>query len=362
VFALVSSGEPAYAAAAPSADESQQRDPRERELVVLTGAMHVDKIYKSMTGPIDTRAVKLLGSRPPELLWLTGYSMDVVGEDGETPDSMEFECHSSLSWPRKPQSGLHRPVGRAFTLSGGQTDLRFPPGFGLPVWSDEVLTIASQVLNLNRPDIDQMVRHRTRVRYVRDGDLTKPMKPLVQRGTFVMVSLKDGAVYSVEDPNETIAEASCQEGAVPPNVEGHVYKDDLNRPFAGHWVVPPGRHEYHMLVTEQMQLPYDTTLHFIGVHVHPYSESLELRDLNTGETVWKSEQRNLTGRVGLEWIDYFSQEKGLPIYKDHDYELISVYDNTSGKDSDGMASMFLYYLDKEFSRSALDRPTSFVGK
>ena len=125
------------------------------------------------------------------------------------------------------------------------------------------------------------------------------------------------------------------------------------RRFAGHWVVPRGRHEYRTLVTDQLQIPFDTTVHFVGVHVHPHSESLELRDLTTGESVWKGVQQNSRTRVGLDWIDYFSSEQGFPIYKDHQYELISVYDNPGAGRADAMASMFLYYLDREFDRGAV---------
>ena len=39
------------------------------------------------------------------------------------------------------------------------------------------------------------------------------------------------------------------------------------------------------LVTELMSLPYDTTVHYIAVHLHPFAESLELIDLTTGKNV-----------------------------------------------------------------------------
>ena len=39
--------------------------------------------------------------------------------------------------------------GRLFTLSQGQLEIDFPPGFGMPIWSDEDLNLTAQVLNLN---------------------------------------------------------------------------------------------------------------------------------------------------------------------------------------------------------------------
>ena len=133
--------------------------------------------------------------------------------------------------------------------------------------------------------------------------------------------------------------------------------DDVGRRFSGHWVVKPGRHEYKTLATERLAVPHDTTIHFIGIHVHPYSESLELKDLTTGKTVWKSFHQSFTQRIGVSWMDYYSSEEGLPIYKDHDYELISVYNNPTDQDSDAMAQLMIYYHDKEFTPSGLKHDT-----
>ena len=35
------------------------------------------------------------------------------------------------------------------------------------------------------------------------------------------------------------------------------------------------------------------------------------------------------------------------MFKDHEYELIAIYDNTSGVDQDAMATMWLYRLAPE---------------
>jgi hypothetical protein len=328
-------------------------DPREAERELVSDPFLVDRIYRSMLGPVFARQEPIESASEPELLWITGYAMSVVGADGRSPHSMEFECHSNLGWPREVPEGFRRPVQRAFTLTQGQTDVRLPPGFGLPVLSSERIGAFSQVLNLSQPKGSRTVRHRLQIRYLRDRELPEPPKPLVVTHAFVMASLEgEPAVFNVADPSAELAGATCQAGALPPGVKG-VYVDKLERRFAGHWVVPPGRHEYRTLVTDQLQIPYDTTVHFIGVHVHPYSRSVELRDLTTGESVWKGVQQTSEGRVGLDWIDYFSSEAGFPIYKDHQYELISVYENPGSERSDAMASLFLYYLDHEFDRGAV---------
>lgn len=323
--------------------------PREQEREFVSEVFRVDRIFRSMLGPVFSRPAALIEGEPAELVWLTGFSVDIVGEDGQSPGSIEYECHSNLAWPpgKKPE-GLHRPTVRAFTLTQGQTDVRLPPGTGLPALSDEKLNVFSQVLNLSQPNGSRSVRHRLRVRYVRDRDLGEPIKPLVMTHAFVMVSLEGkDVVYNVEHPSQEIEGASCNAGLLPPGIGG-VYQDSKGRKFAGHWVVTPGRHEWRTLVTDQMKIPYDTTIHFIGVHVHPFSRSLELRDLTAGKSVWKSYQRDSEGRTGLDWVDFYSSPEGIPVYANHHYELVSSYDNPTETASDAMATMFIYYHDKRF--------------
>ncbi len=49
-------------------------------------------------------------------------------------------------------------------------------------------------------------------------------------------------------------------------------------------------------------------------------------------------------------MDYYSSEEGIPVFADHEYELVSVYDNSSGKPQDSMAVMYIYMLDQQFDR------------
>jgi hypothetical protein len=127
--------------------------------------------------------------------------------------------------------------------------------------------------------------------------------------------------------------------------------DALGRKFTGHWVVPPGREERRTLVNELLAIPYDTTIHYIGVHLHPFAESLELRDLTTGETLYRARARGPDAGIGLAHVEHYASAEGIPLYADHDYEMVSVYDNTSGEDQDAMATFFIYLRDPEAERA-----------
>jgi len=314
----------------------------------------VDRKYRSMLGPQSTQTIYLLGegSGEEELLWVTGFRAVMVGADGETPISQEFMCHSNLDMNmrlHKRLLGLEREApDRVFTLSQGQQDVAFPPGFGMPVYSSEPFRLTTQVLNLNVEGEPFQVRHKVTVSFVRDRDLKVKMKPLMQvvANGLVLIDGKD-PYYDVPLPDPNTHGSGCLTGLSAVSAD-HLVADQQGRRFSGHWVVKPGRQVNHTNVTRYMDLPFDTRVHYIAVHLHPFAESLELRDLTAGTTVYKSLAQGIPGKIGLSKVDAFSSPEGIALYKDHEYELISVYDNTSSQDQDSMAVMYMYALDAEF--------------
>lgn len=336
--------------------EDTSADSDVRRATFLSESYVVDREYRSMKGPQSSQTIYLGQRDPEELLWVTGFSAVMVGEDGESPMSQEFMCHSNLDMNMR----LHRRLfdmeretpNRVFTLSQGQQELRFPDGFGLPILSSEPFRLTTQVLNLNDGGQSFRVRHRVEVEYVAD-DPGRTMKPLMQLAANGLV-LVDGEdpYYDIPEADPEIHGPGCLVGTSATGNDHHV-TDSQGRRFSGHWLVKPGRQVNHTNVTRFMDLPFDTTVHYIAVHLHPFAESLELRDLTAGATVFKSHAQASDGRIGLDRVDYFSSETGLPLFVDHEYELISVYDNTSGTNQDSMAVMYLYVLDKEFRRPSM---------
>ena len=308
----------------------------------------VDAIYKSMQGPASAQRIRLAKLPSQELLWVVAYQTEIVDAGKTQTLGPDFMCHNNLSIA---DLGDHRqrfqwPEGakRVFTLSQGQMEVEFPKGFGIPVLSDEPFTVNTQVLNHNREGASFQVRHKTTVRFVRDRELDTPMRALFQQGvqSLVLVDGDDGHFHGRAD-DDGGGSAECSIGK--PAGQQKDVTDPEGRVFNGHWVVEPGREERRTRVTPYLQLPADTTVHYIAVHLHPFAVSLALRDLTEDETVFESFARNTAGRIGLEHVDHYSSVEGIPIYRDHEYELVSVYDNTSGQPQDAMAVMFLYHHD-----------------
>jgi hypothetical protein len=332
---------------------------------IFSPVYHVDRIYSSMRGPMSNLKFRL-HDRKPELVWVTGFRADMMSADGVLPVSAEFMCHSSLEldgveYMNRFRSELGLTSNRLFTASQGQLSLELPPGFGIPMLSDTLLTLNTQVLNHNLPDADIEVRHRVSVDFVLDRDLTTPMKPLLQRGVYAM-KVVDGqgrhyglASHEVEDQKHG---EGCLPGEDASGSQSHVESDPLGREFTGFWVVPPGREVNHTRVTPKLRLPHDTTVHAIAVHLHPFAESLALRDLTTDEILFESRARQTGEGIGLSRVETFISEEGFRLYADHEYELVSVYDNTSGRDQDSMAVMYMYVLAPDLHSGDLKGTTT----
>jgi hypothetical protein len=338
---------------------------------VLSQVYEVDRIYKSMQGPSSLDQVTLREEEERELLWIVGFEAVMMDPKGSERISQEFMCHTNLDIDiekhQKRFGDDKRLTGRLFTLSQGQYRIDLPEGFGIPIISDELIDVNTQVLNLNMHEGKRRVRHKVTMRYVRDRDLKQPMKALFVAGAFGLKLLEGTDGHYGLEPGKKMAmghgehhhgqhaedHTACLPGA---NAGKNSFDDGKGRTFTGHWVVKPGREVNHTRVTELMDLPYDTTVHYVAVHLHPFAESLELRDLTTGKTVYKAKTRQADEGIGLAHVDFFSSEEGFPVYADHEYEIVSVYNNTSNEDQDSMAVLNLYMRDQGFNKPDLSKP------
>lgn len=323
---------------------------------MLSEVYTIDRKFRSMEGPASTKSIYLANAAEPELLWLVGVKTEMVGADGKTPQLPELMCHVNVDYDASRHSTLFntsRAVSaRLVTLSQGVTAVRVPDGFGFPVASNEPLQLFTQVLNHNIDKPGNMkVRHRVTFEYVRERDRKTPMKPLLNVGASGMVLLNNNplAVPTAVDLGGAHG-ATCLMAPRAPNARASSgdYVDPKGRKFTGHWIVPPGRQVNHSDVTWFMDLPFDSRLHYAAVHLHPFAESLTLRDVTANKTIFAARAKNPAKGVGLTDVESFASVAGVPLYKSHQYELVSVYNNPTSTTHDSMASVFLGLEDRGF--------------
>ncbi len=349
----------------PARPEGETRSNGSNWVEVVSKPYTLDKIYLSMTGPSGNHPVTcLLPNAKPQLVWLTGLRTEVLDADNRETISPEFCCHANLTFdPKKITPDKHNAEfansthmdWRFFTLVPGRLQESLPPGYGLPVMSDTPLDFFTMSLNLNVPDHAVKVRFKTTIDFVRDADLTTPMKPLFRRALYVVQPL---AGSGMEHMKMCTSMTHPGEGCVEPmgtnNLNAVVStKDGVQAQFGNdvtyHWMVPPGRHSYRVkVVANQLNLAASTTLHYATAHLHPYGESLELYDLTTAKSVLKIQAEDFKDKVGVMHMGEFQSASGIVVDPSHQYELRAEYNNTTSKDVDAMAILYLYLLEKDF--------------
>lgn len=326
---------------------------------ILSKSYKIDKKYASMRGPYGFDDVRLYDGDKPELLWIVGYKTTVIDADSSGAMSQEFMCHANLDFEAKDyyeRFPTSPPVsGRVFTLSQGQQDIRFPEGFGIPVTSDLPISLATQVLNLNIDKPEGLeVKHKVDIFYVRDSEVQGQMVALFQGAAEGFKALGEARHYGFtpEEVEEMDAMGSgCSVGS--PAVDGDTDDDTHGQKFTAHWIVPPGKEVNVTNVTRFMNLPYDTTVHYIAVHLHPFAERLVLEDLTNKTVVFDATVTPAVDKVGIASINHYSSVEGIKVYKDHQYQLTSTYNNTSDHDVDSMAVMYMYLRDTKFAKPDL---------
>lgn len=238
----------------------------------------------------------MLELRFPEPVWVLAYETEIYDSSGQPPKE-DYLCHTFLGNQRVEQVTDHaghvlsnemRVVfSDAFTRS-----MQLPDGFGIRLSADDDLQWVPMFNN--RGDNTARLGMRARVHFIREADLKKPLQPL----------------YSVLEAVQT----------------PHLF------------FVAPGRHEREAEFT----LDFNGKIHFIGAHVHPYSESIVVWNKSRDEAVWDGHSTmNAKGEtVGME---VFSSETGYPVRAGETYALRSVYNNPTQDHIDAMAGVFIFY-------------------
>lgn len=393
----------AFACGSPDGHDEASVPPTAPEAVsaqrveLVSDPILIDRIFASMDGPSILENLALENGTPGDLLWLTGIENQALAAETGELLSQEFLCHSNLALNSAEQlaregasfSATANLEARLMTLIQGQNAMALPPGFGLPVIAGEPLSFFSMVINKNESDVPFSVRVRTTIDYVRDqgqpvNGQSEPIVPLFRRRLFTFLEATDPAASmhaehgghgdhgehsghgghgdhggggdhgshgdhaSMDDTKAAIAPSASVEATLGHDAAGNVY--------TMHWLVPPGRHEYRNDVTRQLQLPFDTTAHYVTAHLHPYGESIALVDRTTGETLFSLEAEAYTDRVGIADMESFSSIDGATLARDHEYELVTVYDNTTDAPIDAMGIVYLHLRDHAFSRTSAAGP------
>jgi hypothetical protein len=297
-----------------------------------------------------------------KLYWLKGITVEILDENERVVDS-EFLCHINIDLPnldmhQQALGNRHLRTDRVVTLSQGCSSFFLPEGTGFPIASDETLRISFQVAN-RTTDKHRRVKERVKFYLVPDSELVYPITALTWWTNFVQVVVDGNNNQSVtsDDSLCSLCLPLVQGVNAPNSSPGSVRADINGRRVSGHFVVPPGLNKYTTpwSYNDTMFPGGDLKVRCAWFHIHPFCESMSLIRY---ESQTKEKRALLTGHMststarGLELthIDVLDFKDGLDVPATGAYEVEVVYNNTSGKAQDSMASMGLYVEDKTFIR------------
>jgi hypothetical protein len=314
----------------------------------------VDRIIPSMQGPFHTTDFKIYGPNREngQLAWLTSIQLEVLDAHTSRQLSEEFLCHANINshlpkagsenFPEDFYRSEQQKEMRILDLVQGHVGIQFPKGFGVPIMTGTAFNFGSMVVNNNPLAEPKQVVIRASIHYVMDSEAAF-MKPLKREAIAIKVPVEKTQKDSEQLPLVQPSKDHCD---LP-------FFVDRDEPY--HWLVPPGKHVYRRTFAADSKFLYDTTVHYIAVHLHSYAISLELWDRTLNQRVFMSQAKNYSDRIGISHLQHYSSEEGIPVYRDHEYELVSVYHNPTESPVDAMAIMYLYYWDKKFDVAVLSR-------
>ena len=224
-----------------------------------------------------------------EPVWVIGYKSTIYDPVGKLPRE-NYLCHTFFGDQKVVQRQDQRM--RAIYSDGFTPEVRLPDGFGLPFTPQD--SIHWMPMFNNRDDGPAKVEMRIEVTVIRQKDLAKPLRRLYS------------TLRSVQLP--------------------HLF------------YIAPQRHERETTFA----LPFDGRIHFMGTHIHPYGESIELFNVTRQERVWKGAMKK-NAADGMAAMEIYSSAEGYPVKAGESYRLTSVYNNSTSAPIDAMAAVFLFF-------------------
>lgn len=370
------------------------------KLQFVSRSYMLDQVYGSMQGPSGNHpAIGLMPDRPAdETVWLTGIETQVVDAQNQQPISNEYFCHSNLtlnpeaSSPEKHNKFFATPTHaewRFFTLVPGRMSVRLPEGFGIPIRCGTPIDYFTMSLNQNPGHPQRAVRMQTTLSGRSNDGPGRAPRPLFRRAVYIyqqheplkkkpVPAAKNSGTHEgelcaedcktqqtgrtpsralvVESPKPPAPSTLPTPAPKPPAHPGetccveNASRDGVLMRFGRqntvHWMVPPGKHIYRTEVSEQLELPFDTSVHYVTGHLHPFGKNMRLVDMQSGATLFEIKAECFNDRLGVAQMSEISSREGVRLSKAGRYELLAEYENTQDKPIDAMAILYLYALDE----------------
>lgn len=283
------------------------------QITVVGDPVRLDRLYSPGQGPVDTKTFSLLPTYPQQL-WLTGADVAVKNvESGQSAPGLltaltigfqDANRHRELN----KMQGLITPS--LFHTGAGMSSIELPPGYGIPVMSNEALHASSiwQNRDLYRPPMQ--ARAEVTLHFSSGKLALKEIRPYP---IYITVPLGGNGFRAYDTANPQ--------------------RDAKGRPSAARWWIPSGPSRAEAEVSHELPQNTELTVRMVTGFSYEDWTRLELFDLTTR-----------TSLVVFEPAKALSQAfpEGLKLDTRHRLQLSVEYNNPSKVDHVGTAMLVLY--------------------
>ena len=297
-----------------------------------TQPIRLDRIIQANSGPITSSEVLLL-QQYPEKVYVTGASVRVVCEDGSpisAPKASQLLAGASIRLANPARHAELFQQAEAvepnlFLFSQGLEQLQLPAGSGLPMMSNEPLSLSAEWMNRDPYLKPTSVHLEATIHFTRGQKL----QPLRAQSVFGWALAQgDVAYFGIAHPDPKVHGPGCRRTAA---ISGTTQTGDgLGRVFQTKWWLPPGSSENHTLVDSQLKLPARV------LAAAPYSlpglTALSLTDLSNHSQIYRYNKAQPVATFGT----------GLELAAQHHYQLSCTHSNPTRVNSVGLAILMLY--------------------
>jgi len=313
--------------------------------------------------PLDSQVKGMVPVKGPrELYWFKGVKLEVLDENDKVLPTAEFICHWNLDvqpdWRNRTfTEGHYCQNPRLSSVSQGETTQILPPGYGVPVASDEPITASFQAAN-RTTDLHRRLKHRCTLYFVKDIDLVYPIKALYWYVPYMTVVVDHNTpdLSKIQQVNCPLCVGASDGVDAPNDRAGGVFSDKAGHRLSGHWVVPPGVHTYHDVIGPDRDDGFNKgnpIIRALWTHVHPLCTRFSLiESLPEGRRTLFTAHCQTKTKPGLQimHLDFLTPKDGIQLRQDAAYEMEVTYNNPFPVAYDSMASMGLYMEDPMFVR------------
>ena len=181
----------------------------------------------------------------PEKVWLTGVDVRVQSAEGEEGNSQLLDLltvgwtypeeHARRFYPEKTVSPVF------FRLSHPSQGVELPAGYGIPLWSNEPLTLRVRWRNQDIYQKDTEVKAVVRLHFVRDRILKQPLIPVLPGDLFVAAPTSGHYQYNSRD-KWVEAPRGLSENA-------EIFADGYKQNFSQDWLVAESQEDVSFRMT-----------------------------------------------------------------------------------------------------------------